>query len=343
MRTTETTARSEALEKAILGIHRQFGAGSIQRLDGSIADLVGDPISSGSLGLDLALGVGGYPRGRMVEIYGPEASGKTTLALQAIASAQAAGGIAAMIDAEHAMDPSYASNLGVDLPKLLISQPDSGEQALEIAEQLVRSAAVDLVVIDSVAALVPEAEISGQMGDLQVGLQARMMSKAMRKLTSVISKTNCTVIFINQLRQKIGVMFGPKEVTTGGNALKYYTSVRLDVRRIATLKHKDQSIGSRTRVRVVKNKVAAPFRSTEFDIVFGKGVCRFGELLDLGLEWGVVQKAGSWLSMGEERLGQGRENARAKLKADSDLTGRLTALVRAAAGLPGPSEEEEVH
>jgi recombination protein RecA len=279
----------------------------------------------------------------MVEIYGPEASGKTTLALQAIASAQAAGGIAAMIDAEHAMDPSYASNLGVVLPKLLISQPDSGEQALEIAEQLVRSAAVDLVVIDSVAALVPEAEISGQMGDLQVGLQARMMSKAMRKLTSVISKTNCTVIFINQLRQKIGVMFGPKEVTTGGNALKYYTSVRLDVRRIATLKHKDQSIGSRTRVRVVKNKVAAPFRSTEFDIVFGKGVCGFGELLDLGLEWGVVQKAGSWLSRGEERLGQGRENARAKLESDSDLTDRRTALVRAAAGLSGPSVEEEVH
>lgn len=343
MRTTETTGRAEALEKAILGIHRQFGVGSIQRLDGSIADLVGDPISSGSLGLDLALGVGGYPRGRMVEIYGPEASGKTTLALQAIASAQAAGGIAAMIDAEHAMDPTYAANLGIDLPKLLVSQPDSGEQALEIAEQLVRSAAVDLVVIDSVAALVPEAEISGQMGDLQVGLQARMMSKAMRKLTSVISKTNCTVIFINQLRQKIGVMFGPKEVTTGGNALKYYTSVRLDVRRIATLKHKDQSIGSRTRVRVVKNKVAAPFRSTEFDIVFGKGVCRFGELLDLGLEWGVVQKSGSWLSMGEERLGQGRENARAKLESDSDLAERLTVLVRAAAGLSAPSDEEEVH
>ena len=342
MRSTDTSARAEALEKAISGIHRQFGAGSIQRLDGSVADMTGDPISSGSLGLDLALGVGGYPRGRMVEIYGPEASGKTTLALQAIASAQAAGGIAAMIDAEHAMDPSYAANLGVDLPKLLVSQPDSGEQALEIAEQLVRSSAVDLVVIDSVAALVPEAEISGQMGDLQVGLQARMMSKAMRKLTSVISKTNCTVIFINQLRQKIGVMFGPKEVTTGGNALKYYTSVRLDVRRIATLKHKDQPIGSRTRVRVVKNKVAAPFRTTEFDIVFGKGVCEYGELLDLGLEWGVVQKAGSWLSMAEERLGQGRENARAKLEADSELKAKLTTLVRAAAGL-STLNEEEVH
>ena len=342
MKSTENTAQAEALEKAIMGIHRQFGVGSIQRLDGSIADMVGNPISTGSLGLDLALGVGGYPRGRVVEIYGPEASGKTTLALQAIASAQAAGGIAAMIDAEHAMDPSYAASLGVDLPKLLVSQPDSGEQALEIVEQLVRSAAVDLVVIDSVAALVPEVEISGQMGDLQVGLQARMMSKAMRKLTSVISKTNCTVIFINQLRQKIGVMFGPKEVTTGGNALKYYTSVRLDVRRIATLKHKDQPIGSRTRVRVVKNKVAAPFRSTEFDIVFGKGVCRSGELLDLGLEWGVVQKAGSWLSMGEERLGQGRENARAKLESDLDLNGRLTTLVRAAAGL-STSTDEEVH
>ena len=344
MRSTENTntAKAEALDKAILGIQRQFGAGSIQRLDGSVADMTGKPISSGSLGLDLALGVGGYPRGRVVEIYGPEASGKTTLALQAIASAQAAGGIAAMIDAEHAMDPAYAANLGVDLPKLFVSQPDSGEQALEIVEQLVRSSAVDLVVIDSVAALVPEAEISGQMGDLQVGLQARMMSKAMRKLTSVISKTNCTVIFINQLRQKIGVMFGPKEVTTGGNALKYYTSVRLDVRRIATLKHKDLPIGSRTRVRVVKNKVAAPFRSTEFDIIFGRGVCQYGELLDPGLEWGVIQKAGSWLSTGEERLGQGRENARAKLQGDPELMARLTMLVRAAAGL-STTDEDEVH
>lgn len=342
MKRTDNTAQAEALEKAILGIQRQFGAGSLQRLDGSVAEMAGEPISTGSLGLDLALGIGGLPRGRMVEIYGPEASGKTTLALQAIASAQAAGGVAAMIDAEHAMDPSYAANLGVDLPKLLVSQPDSGEQALEIVEQLVRSAAVDLVVVDSVAALVPEAEISGQMGDLQVGLQARMMSKAMRKLTSVISKTHCTVIFVNQLRQKIGVMFGPKEVTTGGNALKYYTSVRLDVRRIATLKHKDQAVGSRTRVRVVKNKVAAPFRSTEFDIVFGKGVCEYGELLDLGLEWGVVQKAGSWLSMGEVRLGQGRENARAKLEGDAELKAQLSSLVRAAAGL-SVLDEEEVH
>lgn len=342
MTNTENTAQAEALEKAILGIQRQFGAGSIQRLDGSVADMVGDPISTGSLGLDLALGIGGIPRGRMVEIYGPEASGKTTLALQAIASAQALGGTAAMIDAEHAMDPSYAANLGVDLPKLLVSQPDSGEQALEIAEQLVRSSAVDLVVIDSVAALVPEAEISGQMGDLQVGLQARMMSKAMRKLTSVISKTRCTVIFINQLRQKIGVMFGPKEVTTGGNALKYYTSVRLDVRRIATLKHKDQPIGARTRVRVVKNKVAAPFRTAEFDIVFGKGTCTNGELIDLGIAHGLVQKSGSWLSMGETRLGQGRENARSKLETDAELKAELTALVRAAAGL-SLSAEGEVH
>lgn len=327
------TERERALSAAMSAIHKQYGQGAILWLDGQAAESVGEPFSSGSIGLDLALGVGGFPRGRMIEVYGPEASGKTTLALQAIASIQASGGQAAIIDAEHALDPVYAARLGVDLSRLLIAQPDSGEQALEIVETLVRSSALDLVVIDSVAALVPEAEISGQMGDLQVGLQARMMSKAMRKLTSIVSRTRCSVMFINQLRQKIGVTFGPKEVTTGGNALKYYTSVRLDVRRIGSLKHKDVLIGNRTRVRVVKNKVAPPFRQAEFDILWGLGVSQEGELLDLGVEHGLIQKSGSWLSLGDRRLGQGREKARAELCADPALKAELLAMVQAATGL----------
>jgi len=324
-----------ALESAIHSIQKQYGAGAVLRLDGSVAEAVGAPISTGSLGLDAALGVGGLPRGRMVEIFGPEASGKTTLALHAIAAVQAEGGIAAIIDAEHALDPVYAKRLGVDLPKLLISQPDSGEQALEIAERLIRSGAVDLVVIDSVAALVPEAEISGEMGDQQVGLQARMMSKAMRKLTSVVSKTRCCCVFINQLRQKIGGMgFGPKEVTTGGNALKYYCSVRIDIRRIGSIKSSDgQHLGNRTRARVVKNKLAAPFRTAEFEIRFGEGISSIGELLDLGVEQGVIQKTGAWYALGDQKLGQGREKVRDKLRGDAELFLRVKEIVLGAAGL----------
>lgn len=330
-----------ALDGAIQAIQRQYGAGAILRLDGSVAEHVGAPISTGSHGLDLALGVGGLPRGRMVEIYGPEASGKTTLALQAIASVQREGGIAAIVDAEHALDPTYAAALGVDLPKLLIAQPDSGEQALEITEQLIRSGAIDLLVVDSVAALVPEAEISGDMGDLQVGLQARMMSKAMRKLTSVVARTRCCAIFINQLRAKIGGMgFGPKEVTTGGNALKYYTSVRIDIRRIGQLKDREgQAVGNRTRAKVVKNKLAAPFRVAEFEILFGKGVCRTGEVIDLGLEQGVLTKSGSWYALGDERLGQGREKVRDRLEAEPELRTRVEELVLGATRLQPPPAE----
>lgn len=323
-----TSDQMTALEAAIRSIHKQYGAGSILRLDGGVAEQVGSPISTGSLGLDIALGVGGLPRGRMVEIFGPEASGKTTLALHAIASVQRDGGVAAVVDAEHALDPSYAARIGVNLQELLLSQPDSGEQALEITEQLVRSGAVDLVVLDSVAALVPEAEIEGQMGDQQVGLQARLMSKAMRKLTSIISKTRCCVIFINQLRQKIGVSFGPSEVTTGGNALKYYTSVRLDVRRVGALKEGERVYGARTRVKVVKNKLAAPFQGTEFDIIYGQGVCRTAELLDLGEEVGIVRRNGGWYSLGEQRLGQGREKARQFLQDNPELSAELEQLVR---------------
>ncbi|MCP4804076.1 MAG: recombinase RecA [Proteobacteria bacterium] len=330
-----------ALEGAIQTLQRQYGAGAILRLDGSVAEHVGAPISTGSHGLDQALGVGGLPRGRMVEIYGPEASGKTTLALQAIASVQRDGGIAAIVDAEHALDPTYAAALGVDLPKLLIAQPDSGEQALEITEQLIRSGAVDLLVVDSVAALVPEAEISGDMGDLQVGLQARMMSKAMRKLTSVVARTRCCAIFINQLRAKIGGMgFGPKEVTTGGNALKYYTSVRIDIRRIGQLKDREgNAVGNRTRAKVVKNKMAAPFRKAEFEILFGKGVCRTGELIDMGLELGLLTKSGSWFSLGDERLGQGREKVRERLESEPDLMKRLEDIVLGGSHLTPPPAE----
>lgn len=321
-----------AVDGAIMNINKAFGAGSVFRLDGStVVETVGSPISTGSLGLDLALGTGGLPRGRVIEVYGPEASGKTTLALQAIASVQRDGGTAAIIDAEHALDVNYAGRLGVDLPRLLVSQPDSGEQALEIFEALVRSGGVDLIVVDSVAALVPEAEIAGDMGDQQVGLHARLMSKAMRKLTAALSRTGCAAIFVNQLRSKIGGMgFGPKEVTTGGNALKYYSSVRLDMRRIASIKKDTVVLGNRTRVRVVKNKLAAPFRAAEFDILFGQGVNRPGELLDLGCELGFVTKSGSWYSFGEERLGQGRDRSCELLMEHPDKVEALEALIRGA-------------
>ena len=326
----DNTQKMAAVDGAISNINKTFGAGSVFRFDGSTnVQTVGSPISTGSLGIDLALGIGGLPRGRVIEIYGPEASGKTTLALQAIASVQRDGGMAAIVDAEHALDVKYAANLGVDLKQMLISQPDSGEQALEIVEALVRSGGIDLIVVDSVAALVPEAEITGEMGDQQVGLQARLMSKAMRKLTSAISRTGCAVIFINQLRAKIGGMgFGPKEVTTGGNALKYYASVRLDVRRIGSIKKDSEVLGNRTRARVVKNKLAPPFRTAEFDIVFGEGVNRLGELVDRGVELGFVTKSGSWYSLGDERLGQGRDKASEALRADPERCERLEHLIR---------------
>ena len=292
-----------------------------------------DTISTGSLGLDLALGVGGLPRGRIVEIYGPESSGKTTLTLHCIAEAQKAGGVCAFVDAEHALDPSYARKLGVDIDELLISQPDTGEQALEIADTLVRSLAIDLVVIDSVAALVPRAELEGEMGDSHVGLQARLMSQALRKLTASIHRSNCIVIFTNQIRQKIGVMFGNPETTTGGNALKFYASVRLDIRRIGQIKDRDQAVGNQTRVKVVKNKVAPPFRVVEFDIMYGEGISKTGELLDLGGRAGVVEKSGSWFSYDSQRIGQGRENAKAYLREHPEVAGAVEAAIRAQAGL----------
>lgn len=322
-----TPEQLKALDSTLATIRRLYGTGAIMRLDGSVAEGV-DVISTGSLGLDLALGIGGVPRGRMTEIFGPESSGKTTVALHLIAEAQRGGGIAAFVDAEHAFDPAYARRLGVRVEDLVVSQPDSGEQALELVEHLVRSGAVDLVVVDSVAALAPAAELEGQMGDAQVGLQARMMSKAMRKLTALISRTRCAVLFINQLRQKIGVTFGPSEVTTGGNALKYYTSVRLDIRRIGGVKAGDDAVGSRTRVRVVKNKLAAPFRTAEFEILFGTGISRSGELVDLGEAVGAIVRSGSWYSCGDVRLGQGRESARQRLEEDAALASRVEHLIR---------------
>jgi recombination protein RecA len=323
----------KALDAALEHIKKAYGAGAIMRLDGSTVAEGHPAIPTGSLALDLALGIGGLPRGRMCEIYGPEASGKTTIALHAIAACQAMGGTAAFIDAEHALDATYAAALGVQIEQLLLAQPDNGEQALEICDLLVRSGAVDLVVIDSVAALVPKAEIDGEMADLQVGLQARLISKAMRKLTGCISKSGCTVLFINQLRAKIGVIFGSREVTTGGNALKYYTSVRLDIRRIGGIKKDDIQIGNKTRVRIVKNKMAPPFRQVEFELRFGEGVSRELELLDLAEAQGLVEKRGSYYSFGDEKLGQGREAVRAKLKEQPELTDRLEQLVRAAHGL----------
>ena len=325
--------KQKALESALGQIERSFGKGSIMRLGqaGAIADI--DATSTGSIGLDIALGIGGIPSGRIIEIYGPESSGKTTLTLHCIAEAQKKGGICAFVDAEHALDPQYARKLGVDLDELLISQPDTGEQALEITDTLVRSGAVSMVVVDSVAALTPKSELEGDMGDHQVGAQARLMSQAMRKLTGSISKSKCTVIFINQIRMKIGVMFGSPETTSGGNALKFYSSVRLDIRRIGSIKDRDEVVGNSTRVKVVKNKVAAPFKQVEFDIMYGEGISKTGELLDLGVKAGVVEKSGSWYSYGDQRIGQGRENAKTYLKENPNTAYEIEDKIRAAHGL----------
>lgn len=324
--------RTKALDAALSQIERAFGKGSVMRL-GQRETVETEAISTGSLGLDIALGIGGLPRGRIIEIYGPESSGKTTMALHVAAEAQKAGGACAFIDAEHALDPSYARKLGVDIDALVISQPDTGEQALEIADTLVRSGAVDVLVIDSVAALVPKAELEGDMGDSHMGLQARLMSQALRKLAGSISKTNCMVIFINQIRQKIGVMFGNPETTTGGNALKFYASIRLDIRRIGALKDKDQIIGNQTRVKVVKNKMAPPFKVVDFDIMYGEGVSKTGELIDLGVQAGVIEKAGSWYSSGSQRIGQGREAARSYFKENPDFAAQIERAIRDNAGL----------
>ncbi len=320
--------RKKALAAALSQIEKQFGKGSVMRMGDGGPTLAADAISTGSLGLDVALGIGGLPRGRVVEIYGPESSGKTTLTLQAVASAQAAGGTAAFIDAEHALDPIYAAKLGVNVDDLLVSQPDTGEQALEIADMLVRSAAVDIVVIDSVAALVPRAEIEGEMGDSHVGLQARLMSQALRKLTGNIKRTNTTVIFINQIRMKIGVMFGSPETTTGGNALKFYASVRMDIRRIGAVKRGVEVVGNETRVKIVKNKMAPPFKQTEFEILYGEGISWHGELIDLGVEHNLVQKSGSWYSYNGDRIGQGKDNAREYLKDNPASAKELDAKLR---------------
>jgi recombination protein RecA len=325
--------KSKALDAALSQIERSFGKGSIMRLGKGNRPIEIETVSTGSLGLDIALGIGGLPRGRVVEIYGPESSGKTTLALQCIAEAQKKGGICAFVDAEHALDPIYARKLGVNVDDLLISQPDAGEQALEIADTLVRSGAVDVLVIDSVAALVPRAELEGEMGDSQPGLQARLMSQALRKLTASINRSNTMVIFINQIRMKIGVMYGSPETTSGGNALKFYASVRLDIRRIGAVKERDEVIGNQTRVKVVKNKLAPPFKQVEFDIMYGEGVSKMGEIIDLGVKAGVVEKSGAWFSYDSQRIGQGRENAKAFLKANPDIAAKIEATVRQNAGL----------
>ena len=325
--------KSKALDAALSQIERAFGKGSIMRLGKGQKPVEIETISTGSLGLDIALGVGGLPRGRVIEIYGPESSGKTTLALHTIAEAQKKGGVCAFIDAEHALDPIYARKLGVNLDDLLISQPDTGEQALEIADTLVRSGAIDVLVVDSVAALTPKAEIEGEMGDVQPGLQARLMSQALRKLTGSISRSNTMVIFINQIRMKIGVMYGSPETTTGGNALKFYASVRLDIRRISTLKERDEAIGNQVRVKVVKNKVAPPFKQVEFDIMYGEGISKVGELIDLGVKAGIVEKSGAWFSFDSQRLGQGRENAKSFLRDNPDIANRIEAAIRQNSGL----------
>jgi recombination protein RecA len=328
-----TAEKQKALDSALAQIERQFGKGSIMKLGGDNPITEIEAISSGSLGLDIALGIGGLPKGRVIEIYGPESSGKTTLTLHVVAEAQKKGGVCAFVDAEHALDPQYARKLGVDLDELLISQPDTGEQALEIVDTLVRSGAVSLVVVDSVAALTPKSELEGDMGDSSVGVHARLMSQAMRKLTSSISRSNCMVIFINQIRMKIGVMFGSPETTTGGNALKFYASVRLDIRRIGSIKDRDEIVGNQTRVKVVKNKVAPPFKQVEFDIMYGEGISKRGELLDLGVKAGVVEKSGAWYSYGDERIGQGRENAKTYLKENPQTATQIEDKIRAAHGL----------
>ena len=325
--------KQKALDAALSQIERSFGKGSIMKLgqDNAVMDI--EATSTGSIGLDIALGIGGLPKGRIIEIYGPESSGKTTLTLHAVAEEQKTGGVCAFVDAEHALDPTYAKKLGVDLDELLISQPDTGEQALEITDTLVRSGAVSMVVVDSVAALTPRAELEGDMGDHQVGSQARLMSQAMRKLTGSISRSKCMVIFINQIRMKIGVMFGSPETTTGGNALKFYSSVRLDIRRIGALKDRDEVVGNATRVKVVKNKVAPPFKQVEFDIMYGEGISKTGELIDLGVKAGIVEKSGSWFSYGDERIGQGRENVKNYLKEYPNIALEIEDKIRAANGL----------
>ena len=333
--------KQKALEAALSQIERNFGKGSVMKLGQQGSGIEIESISTGSIGLDIALGIGGLPRGRIVEIYGPESSGKTTLALSTVARAQAVGGICAFVDAEHALDPVYAGKLGVQVDDLLISQPDAGEQALEITDTLVRSGAVDVVVVDSVAALVPRAELEGEMGDTHVGLQARLMSQALRKLTGSISRSRCMVIFINQIRMKIGVMFGSPETTTGGNALKFYSSVRLDIRRIGAIKDRDEVVGNQTRVKVVKNKMAPPFRSVEFDIMYGEGISVNGELIDLGVKAGLVEKSGSWYSYEGQRIGQGKENAKQYLVDNPDLAKEIDLGVREAAGI-APVELAEV-
>ena len=327
--------KNKALEAAIGQIEKAFGKGSVMKLGQRESAVDVQSISTGSLGLDIGLGIGGFPKGRIVEIYGPESSGKTTLALHAVAEAQKEGGTCAFVDAEHALDPSYARKLGVNIDNLLISQPDAGEQALEITDTLVRSGAVDVLVVDSVAALVPRAELEGEMGDHHVGLHARLMSQALRKLTSSIARSNCLVIFINQIRLKIGVMFGNPETTTGGNALKFYASVRLDIRRIGAIKDRDEVVGNQTRVKVVKNKVAAPFRTIEFDIMYGEGISKMGELLDLGVAAGIIDKSGAWISYKGQRIGQGRENAKTFLREHTELAAEIESAIRQNAGLVG--------
>lgn len=332
----------KALDAAISQIEKQYGKGSIMKLGDSSAQMNVETIPTGALSLDIALGLGGLPKGRIIEIYGPESSGKTTVALHAVAEVQRRGGIAGFIDAEHALDPAYAKNIGVDIDNLYISQPDCGEQALEITETMVRSGAVDIVIVDSVAALVPKAEIDGDMGDSHVGLQARLMSQALRKLTAVISKSNCIVIFINQLREKVGIMFGNPETTTGGRALKFYSSVRMDVRRIESLKQGGEVIGNRTRVKIVKNKVAPPFREAEFDIMFGQGISREGDILDLAADVGVINKSGAWYAYNGEKIGQGRENAKNYLKENPMIAEEVEAKVRDFYRLDGAEEEAEI-
>ena len=334
--------KDKALDTALAQIERSFGKGSIMKLgqDNPVMDI--EAVSTGSIGLDVALGIGGLPKGRIVEVYGPESSGKTTLALHVIAQEQKNGGICAFVDAEHALDPSYAKKLGVNLDDLLISQPDAGEQALEITETLVRSGAVSVVVVDSVAALTPRSELEGDMGDAQVGAQARLMSQAMRKLTGSISRSNCMVIFINQIRMKIGVMFGSPETTTGGNALKFYSSVRLDIRRIGALKDRDEIVGNATRVKVVKNKVAPPFKQVEFDIMYGEGISKTGEIIDLGVKEGIIEKSGAWFSYGDERIGQGRENAKTFLKENETMCNQIEEKIRKSYSINDDEIEDKV-
>ena len=333
--------KQKALDSALAQIERQFGKGSIMKLGGDNEMPEIEATSTGSLGLDIALGIGGLPKGRVVEIYGPESSGKTTLTLHCVAEEQKKGGVCAFVDAEHALDPQYAKKLGVNLDELLISQPDTGEQALEITDTLVRSGAVSMVIVDSVAALTPRSELEGDMGDSSVGVHARLMSQAMRKLTSSIARSNCMVIFINQIRMKIGVMFGSPETTTGGNALKFYSSVRLDIRRIGAIKDRDEVVGNTTRVKVVKNKVAPPFKQVEFDIMYGEGISKTGELIDLGVKAGVVEKSGAWYSYGDERIGQGRENAKAFLKENADIAHEIESKIRTAHGVEFDAEMDE--